>query len=485
MPDTLAHPATPTVNVAVAKPLYFALAERHVEPADSDAAAAWLRLQLERADRDGLHMPQGADAFAALAQARADTVAQQYQLYLAERKAGAARRYFHTKSQALYFLQAIAPTKLVDGSWLYGLLSRWRDPGVRPLITTYLEELGNGVPEKNHALIYRELLELHGCTNWADLSPEHFVQGLVQLTLAHHPSQFLPELIGYNLGYEQLPLHLLITAFELDEFDIDPYYFTLHISADNVDTGHARKAWEAAQKLLPQAGDSADFERRIANGYRLGDLGAGALSIIDDFDLYAELAQMLRNKAAAAPRLASEFCKIGGQSVPEWLEAGQPAAALMEALRQEGWIKPGEAAEDSRFWRLLHGETEPDALLFSPYEQQLLRDAIALSANGAVPSQPPRVATHRARQRLGHADENENARAALDHPQRSLIRHHFPADEHAWADIASELRLLEAQLAASVSKQEAIDLLTSLMSPASHHTPSGLMATRVFSRLFE
>ncbi|MEO7493299.1 MAG: iron-containing redox enzyme family protein, partial [Massilia sp.] len=162
----------------------------------------------------------------------------------------------------------------------------------------------------------------------------------------------------------------------------------------------------------------------------------------------------------------------------------QPPAALMEALREEGWIKPGAAAEETRFWRLLHGEEGQQLDLFTDYEEQVLRDAILLAANGALPSEPPRVATHRARQRLGNGGADQPPREAGQHPERSLIRHHFPADEHAWADIASELRLLEAQLAASVSKQEAIDLLTGLMSPASHHTPSGLMATRVFSKLF-
>ena len=68
--------------------------------------------------------------------------------------------------------------------------------------------------------------------------------------------------------------------------------------------------------------------------------------------------------------------------------------------------------------------------------------------------------------------------------ERGLIHHRFPDDEHAWETIACELRLLEAKLAASDSKQEAIALLTALMSPASHHTSAGLMATGIFSKLF-
>jgi hypothetical protein len=40
------------------------------------------------------------------------------------------------------------------------------------------------------------------------------VQGAIQLGLAHHGEQFEAEVFGFNLGYEQLPLHLLITAYE-------------------------------------------------------------------------------------------------------------------------------------------------------------------------------------------------------------------------------------------------------------------------------
>ncbi len=55
---------------------------------------------------------------------------------------------------------------------------------------------------------------------WDDLSDDHYIQGALQLAMAHHADQFLPEIIGFNLGYEQLPLHLLITAYELKELGI-------------------------------------------------------------------------------------------------------------------------------------------------------------------------------------------------------------------------------------------------------------------------
>jgi hypothetical protein len=65
-----------------------------------------------------------------------------------------------------------------------------------------------------------------------------------------------------------------------------------------------------------------------------------------------------------------------------------------------------------------------------------------------------------------------------------VIRHHFPADEHAWEAIGCELRLLEARLAASDSKEEAMSTLARLLAPAQQHTPAGLMAARIYSQLF-
>jgi hypothetical protein len=69
-------------------------------------------------------------------------------------------------------------------------------------------------------------------------------------------------------------------------------------------------------------------------------------------------------------------------------------------------------------------------------------------------------------------------------PERPLIRHEFPDDEHAWEAIDSELRLLEARLASSESKEEAMQILARLMTPGEQHTPVGLMAARIFSQLF-
>jgi hypothetical protein len=485
----LEHAAAPFRSPAAARrpgprQMYLALSERERETGAADAAAGWLRTQLDTPASVAPALPRGAGQFAAWTAANTEAVGEQYRQYLDERKAGAPRRFFSNKAHALYFLKGVAPTKLVDGAWLFGLLRQWEQGAMRPLITTYLEELGNGVPEKNHVVIFQQLIDAHGCNQWQGLPEDNFVQGLIQLALAYNAEQFLPELIGYNLGYEQLPLHLLITAYELNELGIDPYYFTLHVTVDNADTGHARKAWEALQKLMPQVGDADDFMRRVDAGYRLNDLGASTASVIGAFDLHAELVGILRAKSAVGKNMHSDYCKVGGRSLNDWLSDPDQVPALLAALERQGWFSRGEDPGQSRFWALLQGDHAQMFGVFSAYEQQVLHDWIATPAQLAAVVPLARVASHRAVQRAAGTIADGSPRRVRESTERGIIRHRFPDDEHAWEAIACELRLLEAKLAASDSKEEAITMLTALMSPASHHTSAGLMATRIFSKLF-
>ena len=236
-----------------------------------------------------------------LSNSTATEVARQYADYLKARKAGGARQFFSNKAHALFFLQAVAPTKLVDGAWLSGLLPHWRDPRFDGLICTYLEELGDGNPAQNHVVIYRKLLAELGLQDTGVIADEHYLQGAIQLALGACADEFLPEVIGYNLGYEQLPLHLLISAYELSELGIDPYYFTLHVTIDNASTGHAHKAVQAVLQLMPLEGDRDEFLRRVALGYRLNDLGQGSRAIIESFDLYGEAAEHAGTQTSVRP----------------------------------------------------------------------------------------------------------------------------------------------------------------------------------------
>ncbi|RYF56716.1 MAG: iron-containing redox enzyme family protein [Comamonadaceae bacterium] len=297
-----------------------------------------------------------------------------YQDYLASRKAGAPRRYFSNRAHALNFLQSVAPTKLVDGSWLYGTLPYRADPRMSGLAQTYLEELGNGDETKNHVLLYKKLLDAHGLSSGTHLPDSYFEQGAIQLALGVVTERMLPEVIGFNLGYEQLPLHLLITAFELDELGIDPYYFTLHVTVDNADSGHARRAIDAVELNASRYGDGAEYWRRVRTGYRLNDLGLGTTAAIEAFDVDAEVIRIFTAKSAVGAGAHSDYCRIGGRTVNEWLGGVEPVSAFLHALESKGWIVKGPDPSSSRFWQLLQGERAEMFGVFTDYELQVIFD---------------------------------------------------------------------------------------------------------------
>lgn len=331
-----------------------------------------------------------------------------YQDYLADRRAGAPRRFFSNRTHALFFLQAVAPTKLVDGSWLFGCLRHARDPRMAGLAQTYLEELGNGDETKNHVLLYRELLRAHGLNEGTHLADEYFEQGALQLALGRTTEQMLPEVIGFNLGYEQLPLHLLITAYELNELGLDPYYFTLHVTVDNADSGHARKAIDAVALNASRYPDAQRYWQRVRAGYRLNDLGLGTTQVIGGFDLDAEVLRILHAKSTAGAGAHSDYCRIEGRTVNEWLADPEQVAGFLQALTRKGWIVRDADPAQSRFWRLLVGERAEMFGVFSDYELQALFDWIrgdaaadGLKYDAPAPAQgKSRVPTFRAAQRL-------------------------------------------------------------------------------------
>lgn len=462
--------------------LYFALLDHPQQTAQ--AARDYLRAQIEVARAESAEceseLPEQPAQLSGWIQGRAETVGLAYREYLAGRKQGAPRRYFGNIAHALYFLKGVAPTKLVDGAWLYGVLPRWENPDFHPLIKTYLEELGDGVPDKNHVTLYRRLLAAHGCEGWESLPDEHFVQGAIQLALAHNADAFLPEIVGYNLGYEQLPLHLLITAYELNELGIDPYYFTLHVTVDNAGSGHAHKAAQALRQLMAQSGDPAAFWQRVLDGYRLNALGAGTTSVISSFDLEAELVEIFAAKAAIGKNMHSDYCRVGGRAVSDWLGDTAQIPAFLRALTDAGWIQRGEDVQHSRFWRLIQGERAEMFGVFSRYEQQVLRDWIVIPAGASCPVRTGRVLSHRARQRA--LDQLNQHAERSGYPERGLIRRRT-ADDGIAGD--NELRQLEERVAGASGKPEAMAMLARLMSPSVHHTAIGLMATRLYSHLLD
>jgi hypothetical protein len=175
---------------------------------------------------------------------------------------------------------------------------------------------------------------------------------------------------------------------------------------------------------------------------------------------------------------------VAGRTINQWLADPAEMPAFLLALQTAGWIKRGEPAENSRFWGLIQGERAEMFGVFSEYEQQVLSDWIATprAGTGATAAPTARVLSFRARQRNVDVPDE---RAPENAGSRGLFRHHRMSRDEAHADLFNpELRELERRLAALENKQEMMRALIGLMSPTRHHNPAGLMATRMFAKIY-
>lgn len=454
--------------------LYRALYVHRPAAAAYEASQAYLDECLERAATAPCDLPADWSQLESWMLQRHEMVGQQYLDYLSERKAGASRRYFANRAHALYFLQGVAPTKYVDGSWLAGLLPQWWDDRYRALIRIYLEELGEGRAADNHVAMYRRLLATNGCEHGMPLSDDHYVQGAIQLCLAHNAANFLPEVVGFNLGYEQLPLHLLITTHELKELGIDPYYFQVHVTVDNAGTGHARKALDSARALCPSGKDEKNYYERVRRGYCLNDLGASTVSVIESFDLDAEMTRVLVEKSLHGRHMHSDYCKVGGKTVNEWLACPQDVPRFLSELQAREWIKRQADPTQSRFWRLIEGEGADMFGVFSAYEQQVIYDWIAgdwrPQGRGTMASTPDTEGDRRLSRRL---------------TRLALGSFEVPLESGGDGDFGAEIRAFEHEVMQAKGRRELMARLADNMGPVRHHTPVGLTATRMFGRLLD
>lgn len=200
--------------------------------------------------------------------------------------------------------------------------------------------------------------------------------------------------------------------------------------------------------------------------------------MIAEFDLQDELVTVLAQKATVGKNMHSDYCRVVGRSVNDWLAEPGQIPGFLAALESAGWIKRGEEVGNSRFWRLIEGERAEMFGVFSAYEQQVLRDWI-VSVPGATVKQE-RTLTWRARQRTLD-NLGQHAEGAASYPERGLIRRRAARDTES----DNELGLLEQRVAAAAGKGEAMALLLELMTPASHHSAAGLMATRMYTQLLD
>ncbi|PVI05658.1 hypothetical protein DM02DRAFT_583712 [Periconia macrospinosa] len=288
-----------------------------------------------------------------------------YEAYIARRRAGGNREIFSTEQEAKWWLKQAAPVKYVDGAWL-GHINKISTTFKHGRVTknawqVMSEELGDGDLEKNHVYVYRELMkEIDAGLPEPDskdfIHPRHGLNeprcwkaAMAQLLISLFPHDFLPEALGFNMAYESLPLHLLKTVRELRELRLNPYYFELHISIDNGSSGHAAMAMETVidyiESVRKDGGEEAAHIawKRVQAGFVLAEglpttpesPSMKKKPCQEPFPRNEIEARVIEVFAAKAPVAHKIHCnsrlKIGRRSLVDWLEPN--------AFRNPQWQK--------------------------------------------------------------------------------------------------------------------------------------------------
>ncbi|ODQ54482.1 hypothetical protein SAICODRAFT_24264 [Saitoella complicata NRRL Y-17804] len=319
-----------------------------------------------------------------------DNNVHKYEEYCQRRRQGAGRELFKAdgstgsrtdkekdKAFAEWWLRQSTPVKFVDGAWLSRIMCVPVQNGVerevrRGAWQVMSEELGDGAMEMNHIAIYADLVKTlpNPITNSGDEAsfiapdmdlddPRVWRAATTQLALGICAAEceLLPEVLGFNMAYEDLPLHLLLTTHELRELGLEDKYFTLHVSIDNASSGHAAMGREVVCRYLESLPEGTEREqgwKRVRAGYTLAEM----LPTTPERDSITEkLVKILGEKAekGAGGVHCRSTVKIGGKTIRDWLcpedavqgcppESSTAAhfRAFLRALIDSRWVIPGD-----------------------------------------------------------------------------------------------------------------------------------------------
>jgi hypothetical protein len=371
-------------------------------------------LSVETFSRDGLnHFLKEKDV----------DVTNRWEEYLNRRRSGGPREIFGDKEEAMWWLKQAAPVKYVDGAWL-GHINKISTPFKYRNITknawqVMSEELGDGDLAKNHVYVYRQLMDdidagLPAANSEDFIHPRHKLDqtrcwkaAIAQLLISLFPHDYLPETLGFNMAYESLPLHLLKTVKELREVQLNPYYFELHISIDNADSGHAAMAMAAVTDYINQveredgAAAAHSAWRRVQTGYILAEglpttpespsLKAKAEEPFPRTEMEVSLLDIFAAKASVAHKIhCNSRLKIGRRSLVDWLEPNSFASREWQKdfLQDLGNCKPWVIKGDSEKSRLVK-ELSWEGKMFGSFTETEVEVVKAWIDELGLPAQTP------------------------------------------------------------------------------------------------
>ena len=193
-----------------------------------------------------------------------------------------------SKAALVWGIEQFAPAILSDGSWLQNMyqLAFYPNHAIGAYLDKiYHDETGQGNLKQNHPFIYSELLDSLGielppiftrefCDHPGFINSSFDIPVFL-MAISKFPSAFLPEILGLNMAIELSGLGkvYLRLSQELRYWGINPAIVDVHISIDNLATGHSALAIKAIQTYLDEV--SAEFGndilqahwRRIFTGY--------------------------------------------------------------------------------------------------------------------------------------------------------------------------------------------------------------------------
>ncbi|CAI4214280.1 unnamed protein product [Parascedosporium putredinis] len=270
-------------------------------------------------------------------------VGQEFESYIQRRKAGGGLELFQTFEEACQYLKNSAAWNFVDGSWLSHIHHVTTPFALRHVTKNawqiFSEELGDGDLEKITSDAADFIHARHGMND-----EPAWRLSIAQLLLSVFPNDFLPEILGFNLYYEAPALSNYRANKEMPEFGISPYYYALHISIDNPDSGHCAMAVGNIVDFMKVVQDTGMMDynvawKRVQAGYVLGQT-AEDRETVDHYE--DKLVEFLCRKANLAEKQPGDNGEKDNQDSDDdsWKEE------LLLALEDsKPWVYRGDSSK--------------------------------------------------------------------------------------------------------------------------------------------
>jgi hypothetical protein len=305
-------------------------------------------------------------------------------------------------------VRQFAPLNQLDGAWIRNAAHAGPiDRVTANLFNVWMDEMGDGNPDQNHANVYTQLLSKVGLqldpiytkayADNPDMLDSAYTVPMYELAISQFTQTFYPEILGMTLQLEWEVLALKPTIKLFRHFGLDSHFYELHVGIDNAVHGHGAKAREAVEWYLDQAlarGGDAEVQRlwrRIWTGYvafaTTGTLGQDLRNLLKQ---RVENPQTPQDKVRDIMYSKKQYGslnhgqrRLGPNLINDLFEDPD---AFMQALIDNNYIVPGSISASS-FFKAISFEG-PMYKVFSEDEIRVWEDWVAWLGQQTKPKPP-------------------------------------------------------------------------------------------------